>query len=285
MDTTQINKQSKYWVFTINNPVVEDTPVYDEETMDYLVYGKEEGTEGTPHWQCFVAFKKRKRRRQISSIFNRAFIECMKSTPAACATYCKKDGDYVEHGTCPLSKSKKQSNKMKRKWEKIYENAKKGDLDEIPKDVLIRYYHGIKRIKQDNYKPPPDIASVCGTWLYGPPGCGKTHYVKAMADVYDKPINKWWDAYNGEDNVLLDDVDHDNVKYITGRLKRWSDKYSFPAEQKGTMVWLRPKKIFVTSNYKIEDLWVEERHVKALQRRFNEVDYVAFRALQDAIEG
>ncbi len=283
MNTTQQKrrKQSRYWVFTINNPVERDTPAYNEETMDYLVYGKELGKDGTPHWQCFVVFKKKRRRHQIARIFNRAWIDAMYeySTPPKASTYCKKEGSYVEHGTCPLSKSRLQSIKMKRKWEDVRTAAKEGNLDLVPADIYVRYYAAIKRIKQDHYVAPPDLEGVCGTWIHGPPGCGKTRYVKAMDNVYDKPLNKWWDNYHDEDIILLDDVDHAHKMWIGHYLKRWSDFGSFPAEQKGTTIWIRPKKIYVTSNYMIRDLFEDESLCEALERRYQQVDYEAYKEL------
>jgi len=52
-----------------------------------------------------------------------------------------------------------------------------------------------------------------GIWIMGPKGIGKTHlarkgrWVKDGDTIYDKPQSKWWDLYQGENVVIMDDVD------------------------------------------------------------------------------
>lgn len=41
--------QSKYWCFTINNWTPDDVPEF--KNMEYLVFGREKGEDGTPHLQ------------------------------------------------------------------------------------------------------------------------------------------------------------------------------------------------------------------------------------------
>jgi len=50
--------------------------------------------------------------------------------------------------------------------------------------------------------------------------------------------------------------------------KQWADKYPFPAEVKGGTIKLRPQRIIVTSNYRIEECWVKHQDYEPIKRRF-----------------
>lgn len=68
-----------------------------------------------------------------------------------------------------------------------------------------------------------------------------------------KPLSKWWDGYNQEDVVLIDDFELDSLKYLGHYLKLWADPYGLlHGEVKGGKVSLNFKKLYVTSNYTIE---------------------------------
>jgi hypothetical protein len=80
-----------------------------------------------------------------------------------------------------------------------------------------------------------------------------------------KGQNKWWDGYQGQATVILDDMDTDCLGHL---LKIWSDKYSCTGEVKGGTVPLMHTKFIVTSNYRIEELFKDPIMAAALKRRF-----------------
>lgn len=265
--------QSKFWCFTINN--THDYDVLNTiKNWEYLIAGKEVGEKGTPHLQGFVAYKTRTKFSTVKNQIPRGHIEKMKGTPEQASVYCKKEGDFEEFGTIPdyqggsTGGAKKAEN-----FRSMISHAKNqniNQIEEVDPVSYVQHYHAFKRIAQDNPKKVQNLPDVCGVWYVGPPGVGKSHKAREeYPDYYDKPANKWFDGYQNEAAVLIDDLDlvHSTLGH---HLKRWSDKYPFPAEQKGTTVLIRPKNIIVTSNYTIEEIFSQQGDVlvAALQRRF-----------------
>lgn len=81
--------------------------------------------------------------------------------------------------------------------------------------------------------------------------------------------NKWWDGYQGEQVVVLDDLDKKAAEHLGHHLKLWGDKWSFTAEAKGSAIAPQYKMFVVTSNYDIEDLIKDDSvMLEAIQRRF-----------------
>ncbi|AUM61846.1 Rep [uncultured virus] len=117
-------------------------------------------------------------------------------------------------------------------------------------------------------------------WIVGQPGVGKSYWVREQFgdSLYLKAQNKWWDGYNGEENVLIDDFDQGG-KCLSHYLKIWGDSYDLTGEIKGGTIKLGYKRFIITSNYTIDQLWGGEGGdpvlVAALERRFTVKDMVA----------
>ncbi|AUM61928.1 Rep [uncultured virus] len=259
---------SKYWCYTLNNPA----PNYELPPADlwtYHIYGREVGESGTPHLQGYIEMYKPYTFVSMKNLLPGAHIEKRQGSGQQASDYCKKDGDYTENGTLAPPRGYAGGAATKRRYEEAFETAINGDMNDIDKDLLTRHYHAYKRIKQDNPTPPEALDNVCGLWYVGPPNTGKSYAARERyPNLYDKPANKWFDGYRGEDTVLIDDFDM-NHKVLGHHLKRWADRYAFPAEQKGTTIAIRPQRIIVTSNYYIEEIFSEDKVlVEALKRRF-----------------
>lgn len=112
------------------------------------------------------------------------------------------------------------------------------------------------------------LAGPCGIWICGQSGSGKTSSVYTQfPDAYPKPRSQWWDGYRDEPVVVLDDIDKFDVR-LGGKLKHWADEYPFIAEAKGSSRKIRPVRLFVTSQYTIEEIWGDQETREALLRRF-----------------
>eukprot|EP00798_Chlamydomonas_sp_ICE-L_P007702 gene7702-868_t len=144
----------------------------------------------------------------------------------------------------------------KLRWKTAWEAAKEGRFEDIDAGIKLKYWKTMKEIRKDHMQKPEDADGTTGVWIWGPPGCGKS-----------KGPKKWWDGYQDEDNVILDDFDTGNLGH---HLKIWADRYSFLAEVKGGTLHIRPKKIVVTSNFAPDDPKFEWDSVttEAIRRRF-----------------
>lgn len=247
-----------------------------------MIAGNEVGEEGTPHLQGYVSFNKRMYRTQVSRMMPRARLEIARGTPDEAAEYCTKDGDYFEAGVRPLGQaagSARGGKATQKKYRDTYRLAKTRDLEAIEQqapDLLLKHYATIKRIGMDNMTAPQPVDVLQHEWIYGVPGIGKSRLARQEnPGYYLKSHNKWWMGYKQEDTVLIDDLDRDDARWIGQMLKNWCDHYPFQAETKGDGMVIRPKKIVVTSNYRIEELWSEETLAEALKRRFKVRNLVA----------
>lgn len=101
-----IRRKSRRWVFTHNNYVDEDVPSINtwlQINTVYSVFGYEVGAEGTPHLQGFFILGGTGSR-TLSWVRNNfpvagVHFEIAVGSNEQAASYCKKEGNYVERGT------------------------------------------------------------------------------------------------------------------------------------------------------------------------------------------
>lgn len=257
------------FVFTWNNYPANYATSLDAIISTYLVAGEEIAPiTKTPHLQGYVRFQSPARVSAVRARLPGCHVEIARGTPAQCDAYCRKEGGTIYcRGTLPVSQQAKGDLEKKR-WDQAWENAKKGNLEEIPADIRIRQYSSLRRIERDYMPAVARLDGPCGVWIMGKAGAGKTRAVlDQFPEAYPKPRTKWWDGYQGEDIVYLDDIDKYNVS-LGGELKLWADAYPFIAENKGGSKKIRPKRFIVTSQYAIQDIWEDEATREALLRRF-----------------
>lgn len=109
------------YCFTFNNYTAADESriqgLAATDRVKYLVYGRERGDSGTPHLQGFVIFNS-------STVFNtvktllgdRVHVEAARGTSQQASDYCKKDGDYFEHGDVGSKQGKRTDWEQYKDW-------------------------------------------------------------------------------------------------------------------------------------------------------------------------
>lgn len=267
------------FVFTVNNYTDDDVKALDAFECSYMIYGYEKGESGTPHLQGYCEMKQQKSLKQLKKAFPRAHIEKRRGTAEQAADYCKKDGNFVEKGV--LSQQGKRNDIIALRDEvKGNPTITTRELIERLPESLARFPRFVAAVRSVYYRPerlnwttPPNI------WLFGESGCGKTSTAYSLCEnpPYDKLLNKWWDDYDMEDDVLIDDLHPDGAKYIVTHLKRWADRYPFRAEVKGATIFIRPRRIIVTTQYTMQELFPNEQDIDAILRRFSDMVPVVYK--------
>lgn len=255
--------------FTLNNYTEQDVLAINslhDPDFQYVCYGKEVGESGTPHLQGYVYATNANTFSWFCARLPRCHCEFAKGSPDQAISYCFKDGDTYEWGTRPMSQKRKGEAEIER-YARARELARAGDFESVDADIYIRCYRTLKEIRKDHMVKPPDLESLPGVWIYGRAGIGKSRKARAdYPDAYFKMANKWWDGYQNESNVILDDLDkkHDVLGH---HLKIWMDRYAFIAETKGCAILIRPAFFVVTSQYSIDEIWDDEATREAIKRR------------------
>ncbi len=260
---------AKHWFLTINNPTVGDIAGFhddDEELTDHLSFvmiGRHVGEKSKiPHIHAVIACKNRMRKTALIKKHPRADIQIRRGTLGECEAYLAKEKNVYEIGVRPLAT-------LACRWEESYKCAKEGRIGDIPKDMLVKYYHTFKRIQQDNPIIPADLKVKKNYWIIAPSGYGKSTYARERwPNYYDKSPNKWWVGYKGQQTILLDDFGPKQCEHLDWLMKRWADNFSFPAESKGGGRQIRPQNIVLTTQYSIEECWTDEKVVEAIENRF-----------------
>lgn len=270
--------QGRNWVFTINNPTDADDRELEEvkSVLDYLVYAPEVGEEGTPHYQGYLVTKSNCRMSFLKKRLTRAHFETRKApnhkiAADYCKGLCEKKGNVLNEKTVEWGEYKepKDGGKAQREeWETARQLAKQGRFDEIPAYIYCRSHAAFQKIFLDS-QPKVDSIDTLDFHLYwGLPGVGKSLRARAEnPDHYIKPINKWWDGYSGQECVIIDDMEKEHAGFMLHFLKLWCDHYPFVAETKGGSKFIRPKKIIITSNYCLMELYPNPVERAPLERR------------------
>lgn len=269
---------TKYWCFTSFHDN-EGFMWYLPEQMAYLVQQEEiSPSTGALHWQGFVVFDVRKRLTAIKSLLPSAHFEPMRGSVDEAADYCsdprkrRPGGLFLEDGIRPLYGNAARSKSAKANYNIAWDQAVRGEFEQIDKSIMWRHLNTAFKIHTMFGKRAQNIVSdkTPGVWLYGEAGSGKSTFANTYPHYSKDPANKWFDAYQGERIVVVDDFAPYHIAQ-THILKMLGHQFAFQGEVKGAAIWLRPRVCIITSQYRIEQIWSEEKDPEsaaAINRRY-----------------
>ncbi len=99
--------RARAWVFTLNAWTATEAIALKSRLEGfparYYVFGREVGSEGTPHLQGYVNFAVQVSFKKMKELIPRAHFERAKGTAQQNRVYCTKDLDFDEFGEIPLA--------------------------------------------------------------------------------------------------------------------------------------------------------------------------------------
>lgn len=234
----------------------------------YLIYGKEmcPKTESV-HWQGYAQFNKAMTYGQIKKLFKdntiHIEIEHEYSTPQRNVDYCSKgsmSSELFKSLTNPRDHEDFGKDAEIIEWGELKVQGKRNDIHEIKEKVkdgmnMREIIETTEKLNYQNIKcaellmaylqiPRKLINGLMVIWCYGETGSGKSHYASQnYPDAYSPVSAKWWDGYDGQKSVVIDDIRDD---YSYRQLLRMTDVYSYKVERKGSSVEVQFETIIFT---------------------------------------
>jgi len=259
--------RSRSFCFTCNNWTDAHKALIADLDTTYSIYGEEVGESGTPHLQGFLHFKSARTETSIRKKLPGFHIEISRSVEAS-ITYCKKDGRVTELGDPPAQGSRTDISAV---CDMVKKKRSLKDIAEEHPETYLKFHKGIHMLKSV-LTDPYHHEDIRGLWYVGVPGAGKSR--KALEEnpgAYRKAQNKWFDGYDGETCIILDDLDKGGA-CLGHYLKIWGDRYPCSGEIKGGTVQLQHTQLIVTSNYTIKELWPDDEQMQAaIKRRYRQI--------------
>ena len=172
--------------------------------------------------------------------------------------------------------------------------AKTGAFDELPPEhyQIYQYIHW-----KELAKGLTTLDTIDNIWISGPQCSGINKYTsitytycyfnyfiicynlcisgktkvaieRCKGAYYVKNISKWWDNYNYEDTVIIEELAPSLItNELAYLLKQWCDVFIVNVEIKGGCIRIRPKTIIVTSLYTVEECF-KDHYAPSMAYRF-----------------
>ncbi|QDJ95245.1 replication-associated protein [Capybara virus 19_cap1_382] len=253
---------------------------YPIEGVRYLIYQHEKVSHD--HIQGYIEFDAPKSMAQIKGVLGQGtHIEKRRGSAIQAKEYCQKSDSRVagpyEFGV--ISNQGKRSDMVA-----IADRFRNGetirDIIDGNETQFVRYGRGLKELQALLQPRPKSYTRKEVVVLWGPPGVGKSYFVHKIMEMRSKllyiksPSTKWWDNYQGETDILLDEFPGSmtarDAKIILGEVNG-------PLETKGgSFTTDRMERFWITSNYEPETWFENARDIDraAVKRRITDCAHI-----------
>lgn len=296
--------QATRWVFTAqvslqsicNDPALDETGVpiprdYDDIRGDlhcargdirYAIWQLELADSGQPHYQGYVEFTRSRRRAFCLGILEHAHWEIARADRTFNHDYCSKidtrlDGPWEIGKFEPLKQGSR--NDLLNVQASIKAGSSLRELADQHFPTFVRYDRGIQNARR-LLRPRRDFQTELRVF-YGPPGTGKSYFAHMLSNktaywLRRSPTGVWFDDYDGEDFLIIDEFDG----WIpSGLLNQLADQYPLQVDTKHGASNFCTSSIIIISNY-LPDMWYGWKFLfESLARRvtawyhFTDVDH------------
>jgi len=272
--------KGRKWCFTSYKKEINWKKIYQDNkdiARYIIVQGEITPTTNRFHWQGYIQMINQCRMRKLKLMFGdmAVHLELARGTADDNKEYCSKirtsTGQKFEFGKAVSQGHRSDLESIK----KCLDDG--GGLLDVAQNYFsdfIRYHRGFQKYKElIDKKKRKENRNVHVKVLSGPTGCGKSYRsVGQNLDAYVIDFqngNEWWDGYNGEETIIIEEYNND---LACTRMLRLLDCYRLRLPVKGGFTYANWKKIIITTNLKRDELHASARqvHRDALNRRISQ---------------
>lgn len=275
-------QQSRRFCFTSYN---DEPPVWDTTTMGYLCYQREScPSTGRRHWQGYCEMLKKTTIGRMQKISKCSWLVC-RGTGEQNRTYCSKsdsseEGSWMEHGT--MFKQGQRTD-LEGVAEAIRGGASVDSIAEQQPHLFHQYGRTLERLETVRRKKAKRTHQTFITWIHGSTGTGKSRSLadrianegRDIANAYWHPVSDrdWWDSYEQQEDVILDDF-RGEIKFQV--LLKLADWHTTHVSRRGLApIPFISKHIWITSCSSPERVYAgvcdDTERLDQLRRRIREV--------------
>jgi len=275
-------QRSRNWCFT-DFELLDWPQLYKRDSMmiRYICVG----TEICPktkrkHQQGWVQFNKPKRMSRVKSLFGtkKLHLEACRGDEFSNDNYCKKDQDFVSFGKFV---AQGQRTDLESAIQELRDGGTVHELALNRPQLFVQYRNGLKDLKQEFDKEDTKAwRDVYVEYVWGKTRTGKTRYAVSQRCLNgDRPFVidacdlRWWDGYDGETTIVIDEYCND-VKINV--LLKLLEGYQKRLEIKGGFTWAKWNRVIMTSNFSPDNMHgqAKDQSRDALMARISKVTHL-----------